>query len=132
MEAMTDSPDLFAATREYDLPPKWDGAPVEWEGWVASPVILCPAVKREPCTRCGSTAQGTSNIGVRTIVYGENVERVGKGRLHAREMKATLHAHRCPACLLDTVWDPWTDEWWDLDPTDYGDEGSNPPPEDPR
>lgn len=35
-----------------------------------------------------------------------------------------LHAFRCTDCKHDVVWDRDTDEWWTLDHTDYGDEGS--------
>jgi hypothetical protein len=35
-----------------------------------------------------------------------------------------LDAIRCQDCRHDQVWDTDTDEWWDLDHTDYGTEGS--------
>lgn len=126
---MTDSPDLFAATREHDLPPKWDGCPVEWGPWrEAPPVLICPPPKGHgTCPECGSTATRMTATGLRHIAYGDNVVRVGTGRLQPREMTASLSAVRCPDCMHDIVVDLWTDSVWDLDPTDYEDEGSNPP-----
>lgn len=118
MGAMTDGPDLFAATREHDLPPKWDGAPMQWGQWDEMAAVICAKVRPEPCERCGSTARRGSSTGtVRPTRTGPVIN------LHHRR----LHALRCPDCLHDTVWDPGNDEWWDLDPTDYGDDGSNPP-----
>lgn len=38
-----------------------------------------------------------------------------------------LFAFRCQSCQLDTVWDKRTDEWWVLDDSDYGVEGSTDP-----
>lgn len=120
MGAMTDGLDLFAATREHDLPPKWDGAATSWGDWDEMGTVLCSKVKREPCDRCGSTTQPRVAVGFTIPTRSGPV-------VHLHERR--LHAFRCPGCLHDTVWDMSTGEWWDLDPTDYDDEGSNPPPE---
>ena len=36
----------------------------------------------------------------------------------------SLILQRCPDCGFDTVWDTKAAQWWDLDDSDYGDEGS--------
>lgn len=121
--------DLFAHAREHDLPPKWDGHPVEWEGWrhLDSPIICPPPKDLGTCARCGSLTPLLHNVGMRRIAYDDNVIRVGVARQLPRETKAALTALRCPDCLHDTVVDLWLGEVWDLDPTDYGDQGSNAP-----
>ena len=119
--------DLLTLTREFDLPPKWDGHPVEWGEWDKTPVIICPTPQRDPCDGCGSTAGTLTNHGTMLVKIAQgNVVQIGHSRLHEHQKRALL-AHRCPDCLLDKVWDTWADEWWDLDHTDYGPEGSNPP-----
>lgn len=35
-----------------------------------------------------------------------------------------LTAFRCPTCLLDNVWDQFENQWWELDSSDYQDDGS--------
>lgn len=121
--------DLFTHAREHDLPPKWDGYPVEWEGWVQEPhAFICPPPKDlGACGECGSLERRLHSRGTRRIAYDDNVVRLGKGRLQHREMQATLSALRCPDCHHDTVVDLWTAEVWDLDPTDYGENGSHAP-----
>lgn len=42
---------------------------------------------------------------------------------HGRHLVGMMSAFRCPDCEHDTVLDPSGQEW-DLDPTDYTDEGS--------
>lgn len=119
--------DLLTLVRENDLPPKWDGHPVEWAGWQNSPVIVCTRVKREPCPGCGSRAERVHNRGMVVVNLAQaGAPRIGRARFQ-EVTKRALYAFRCPDCLLDTVWDMWSDEWWDLDHTDYGPEGSNAP-----
>lgn len=128
MEGM-DQPDLFDALREHDLPPRWDGAPVEWGGWTSEGVVfICPPIGQPLCAVCGSTTPRLVSHGIRTIPYDENVVPVGVARLQAHETRRRMVAHRCPDCRHDTVWDQETDQVWDLDATDYGDDGSHPPP----
>jgi hypothetical protein len=101
------------------LPPKWDGADVEWRAWEATDAIfICPRPKPEPCTGCRSTRSPIKNV----------------GRVHADDAPPgsgwstwRLFVFRCPDCHLDTVWDIRTGEWWELDETDYGPAGSHPP-----
>lgn len=104
--------DLFQATRKHDLPPLWDGEPVVWGRWRPPVAIfMCNRSARvEPafCTACHSTANPALATGT-----------VGRFR--------RLTAFRCPDCGHDTVADADTGEVWDLDPTDYQDEGSTAP-----
>lgn len=111
--------------RGHDLPPAWDGAPVEWGPWESLPdAFICPPPKPDGCDRCHSTAIPLRAHGTRTIVYGNDVVRIHTARLHPRRMRAALVAVRCPDCGHDTVWDTATDQWWDLDDSDYQDGGS--------
>lgn len=121
--------DLFTHAREHDLPPKWDGHPVEWDGWQQQgQVFICPPPKdRGVCGQCGSLAPRLHNRGVRRIAYDANVVQVGEAKLQPRETRASLSALRCPDCRHDTVVDLWVDEVWDLDITDYGNQGSDAP-----
>lgn len=137
---MTPGPDLFVATRSYDLPPKWDGRPVDWSEWrPARELFICPPPPREPCRECKSTAPSLFNVGVVQPLPGETfevdrVKRTKSGREYVSGKVAKpawplvrLHLFRCPDCLHDTVFDTVTDEWWDLDPSDYEPEGSRAP-----
>lgn len=94
------------------LPVAWDGVPVEWSAW-ENPVqaILCPPQEPTPCESCGSRERPVQARGLTQVEVGA----------------ALLIATRCTACRLDTVWDARNDQWWTLDDTDYGPEGSNPP-----
>lgn len=130
--------DLLTMTREHDLPPKWNGRAVLWEGWRATPgpVFICPPPKLRCCEGCGSLAEPVSNRGLVSVwssfthddLRAEEENRARLGSLaHKRKPRALwrLRAYRCPDCKLDTVWDTDTDEWWTLDHTDYGHEGSS-------
>lgn len=97
---------LFAEGREHDLPPKWDGIVVEWAGWRLVWSTLVWHIKPRPCSQCKSTRPQETAYGYRDNIPG------------------VLVAFRCPDCLHDVVVDPHTDEWWDLDDSDYGPEGS--------
>lgn len=96
--------------RSHDLPPRWDGHPIDWTGW-QSPTRSSAAYHAPPdaCESCGiEDSQPKMNIGTIRDVSGG-----GK-----------LVAFRCSECGNDVVWDWSTNAWWDLDPTDYSDEGS--------
>lgn len=133
----------------HQLPPKWDGRDVDWRGWE---VIRTSAEyggrrhgQQEACEGCGSLGKHASNIGVLHPLTGETqlqpvfkrTKPKGNGRpgtlYQAGEqevpVKATvqLFAFRCPDCGLDTVWDMRTDEWWLLEESDYGADGSTDP-----
>lgn len=105
--------------REYDLPPRWDGDPVEWAEWAPAPhVFICDRSRRKPtfnqCAACKSAQPRAMAIGVipRTL--------------------NRLTAFRCPDCGQDTIIDLDGDDAWVLDFTDYGPEGSTPPQENPH
>jgi len=136
--------DLLTMLREHDLPPFWDGHAVVWLPWEYAPsgVFICPPPKAETCESCGkpttergfpcwSVAKGLradSPILTHADWVAEDAARarlpyLAKGKL-PRHWWFTLHAFHCHHCQLDTVWDQTTDEWWTLDHTDYGPEGS--------
>lgn len=137
--------DLLTLLREHDLPPKWDGLAVLWRGWEyqQAGVFLCPPPTpredrcggcKEPLTERGFPVQSVNKglVAVSSVLthddlrYEEdNRERLGR-LAHKRKPRALwrLYVWRCPNCRLDTVWDTDTDEWFDLDETDYSDAGS--------
>lgn len=107
--------DLLYLARDNDLPPMWDGHRVEWEGWTTGPTMfLCPPPKRECCPACGAIVSAVTNRGVYRFLR----ERSG------RWAHCTLLAFRCPDCRTDRVLDVSSGEWWNLEPEDYGDDGS--------
>ena len=130
--------DLLTLAREFDLPPKWNDCLVEWEGWKPQPVAhLCPPPRRRDCcSGCGSPELPVVNRGyaatsalVTPAMLRRNKaarDRLGPGSLHhvPSVVLLRLYAYRCQDCRHDVVWDIDTDEWWDLDHTDYGPEGS--------
>ncbi|WP_426243723.1 hypothetical protein [Nocardioides sp. LHG3406-4] len=137
------SGDLLTMLRVHDLPPTWDGLAVLWSGWeYASPgLFICPPPLREVCEGCGlpTTERGfpawSTNRGLVAVsavlthddLRYEEENRARLGALaHRRKPRALfrLHAFRCHSCSLDDIWDTDTDEWWTLDHTDYGDDGS--------
>jgi len=94
-----------------DLPPKWDGQPVTWEGWNHHPTTMelhLPDDQRA-CDQCGAIDSKRTNLG-RT--FRDNI------------VDKILLARRCRHCNHDTVYDLHADHLWDLDPSDYSDEGS--------
>lgn len=142
--------DLLTLLREHDLPPRWDGRAVWWEGWrpdleAVGPVFICGpgarALRARVCEACGSQARPSVNRGHVARVPATTVERwharceawarlpVGSRHLLPKYPSGAieLHAFRCPDCLLDTVWDRPADEWWTLDHADYGLDGSVAP-----
>lgn len=123
-------PDLLVQSREHDLPPKWDGHPVEWDGWSeASDIFICPPPGDEPCHMCGSVRRGLITGGTVTADWPDGVAAIRQARLRERVTRWRLSVFRCPDCRHDTVWDMRTDQWWDLDHSDYGPDGSNAPEE---
>lgn len=93
-----------------DLPPRWDGAPITWDGWT-EPGFICPPPKEHEraCDQCGAIDTKRTNIG-RTYA--------------SRLVDRILLASRCRHCKHDTVYDMHDDHLWDLDPSDYSDAGS--------
>ena len=85
------------------LPPKWDGLPIFWSRWYPSPhVFSCPPEPSDGCPECGFKGAGW----------------------HATEGVVGLRVERCALCLHDKVVDLHSFEVWDLDPLDYGPDGS--------
>lgn len=116
--------DLFTATRPNDLPPKWDGHPVEWRDWQLPPqLIVCPPVRRDCCPRCASIAERPCNRGTARINPRTQLDLLRAGRT-GRAILITLVAFRCTDCRHDQVLEVSTGKWWDLGPDDYQDEGS--------
>jgi hypothetical protein len=122
----------------HDLPTFWDGRKVEWEGWTTHQTTARFHLPPEVCVACGLSAEHSINLGrVHPLPEETYVvslyKRLPSGRTYdkGRELSAWpvvfLVAFRCQHCEHDTVWDKRTDEWWDLDPSDYG-EGGSPDP----
>jgi hypothetical protein len=130
--------DLLVLAREFDLPPRWDGLlVVQWTPWEPQPhAFICPPSKaRDCCPACASPeprvhARGMVALRADLTRAQWEYEEENRARLrklaHKRAQVALwrLYAFRCQDCRHDQVWDTDTDEWWDLDHTDYGTEGS--------
>lgn len=118
---------------ERDLPPKWDGVPVTWgEPHAVGATFICPPPKEpEACTECGQLAVDGADTYLGRVPgepvqpfwtrnrYGQPVKKPGWDVL-----EPALLATRCLGCGHDQVVDLRTNEVWDLDDTDYGEEGS--------
>lgn len=146
-EAAATMSDLLTMLRDHDLPPKWDGKVVIWQGWeyVHSGAFLCPAPSREVCEGCGMPTMErgfpcwSTNWGLlaaSAILTREDylAEEAKRARLPEKlRHKVTRHwwrslcAFRCHHCSLDNVWDTTSGEMWTLDHADYGDKGSVAP-----
>lgn len=130
--------DLLTMLREHDLPPFWDGLATVWDGWETQiEAFICPPPKQSCCSECGSLAKPVTNRGRvarpafithgRIQEHDEKRARLGAGNAHLAGKPVALvrlFVWRCPDCKQDVVWDWGTDEWWTLDHTDYGPEGS--------
>lgn len=117
---------ITRSDRTHDLPPAWDGLRVEWRGWIAAATTLSYHLPLEEtaCRRCGSLDEQMLNVGV--VDHGPRGDTdPGEPRRQVR-----LFAFRCPDCRHDQVLDQDDDQLWDLDETDYGDDGSVPPARD--
>lgn len=111
---------LWGVPARNDLPPSWDGVPVTWLGWkkpMGSTLELHLPLDQQACDQCGGLGDGQLiNPGTRPATEPQ------KG--WATQYR-DIYAFRCPHCGHDSVWDMATDQHWDLDPDDYGDEGSS-------
>ncbi|MGZ0070008.1 hypothetical protein [Microbacterium arborescens] len=106
----------------HPLPVAWDGREVRWGRWGATDHIrICPP-RASRCDSCGSARSPFLAVGLRAAD-------AGPGRFTRRHALRDLHAFRCPDCGEVVVWDMDSDEWWTLDESDYGPEGSRPPAE---
>lgn len=100
--------------RVHDLPPKWDGLAVDWEGWQQFPSTLDFHMRpKHLCTACASDRRPALNFGFVHL----------KNGLRSRH----LTAFRCLDCKHDNVYDGMTRTWWDLDDNDYRTAGSLQP-----
>ncbi|MEW2484176.1 hypothetical protein AB0876_31785 [Mycobacterium sp. NPDC049093] len=112
--------------REHDLPPRWDGLPVQWGEWDdTGRMFICPPPKKPSrCDKCGSTRSRLFCTGRIWTDPSTAPRAIGRARLQrGRQLVGLISAFRCPECRHDTVRDLNGQEW-DLDETDYGDEGS--------
>lgn len=104
---------LWGVPADHDLPPSWDGVSIEWWGWGTSDTSLEYHLPLDQlaCTHCGGLGGARINWGSRHEPKED------------RQIRS-LWAARCQDCGHDQVHDILTKEHWDLDPDDYGDEGS--------
>lgn len=111
--------------RRHDLPPAWDGHPVTWGPWHAATTTLRFHLELHElaCEACGSLEEQLVATGRRAA--GDVDQVVEGGRVVLSDADTRLYAFRCPDCGHDQVLEG--DELWDLDETDYGDDGSRPP-----
>ena len=70
--------------REHDLPPRWDGLPVEWGDWSdTAAVIICPPTRHpDRCDHCGTTRPRLINIGRVWTDEASAPAAIGRARLH--------------------------------------------------
>lgn len=115
---------MSAPTRLHDLPPLWDGRPVQWSDWTdqggmeaRTTLVFHVPADHWACTGCG-WIRDTELRAVGTLMPGNGVTDLYP---HVR-----LVVRRCPGCHLDEVTDLDTGQVWDLDDTDYGHAGSWP------
>lgn len=114
--------------RQHDLPPRWDGFPVEWGQWSdTAEVFICPPPKRERCEHCRSARPPLMNLGRIWTDPATAPRAIGRARLqNGRHLVANIAAFRCPDCERDHVLMLMAGKWqaWNLDMTDYTDDGS--------
>ena len=106
-------------TRKHDLPPLWDDNPVTWGPWqvIVSSWRFHAPLDAQVCRSCGSLAARASCSGLVRHPLAAPLD----------EFAHRLLVERCTDCGHDTVYDLLTDQSWDLNPSDYGDEGSVDP-----
>jgi hypothetical protein len=135
--------ELVEPLEERPLPVKWDGRDVTWDEFTLELMTsmefhMTAAQRRKAvCAKCGTPdRERVHSTGTVHPLPGETMEgtvrrrskRTGK-MLHVPTMVPawplrTLVAWRC-VCGLDTVWDMDKEEWWELDESDYGPDGSS-------
>jgi hypothetical protein len=111
--------------REHDLPPRWDGLPVEWGDWADTDgVFICPPPRRpDRCGSCGCTLPRLISLGRIWTDPATAPPGIGHARMQrGRHLVGIITAFRCVECRHDSVLD--NEQWWDLDVTDYTDDGS--------
>ena len=130
---MTNRPTL-PTNRPNDVPPRWDGHPVTWEGW--QPQLDTThdyhRTAPEPCEACRSVKKPLVNRGAGRVEAGSvqflhPPASIEEARARTQGIVSlVLYAHRCQDCGYDRVLDMNTGQWWVLDESDYNDEGSYP------
>lgn len=138
--------------REHELPPKWDGRKVTWREPTAGRATMvcyrgrggCKPGGDFVCTGCGAVDEPFDvYVGVVDSEPGATLtvpqeRRLTSGRTYSRDVVVPAYPlvelilERCLACGHDQVLELDTDTGqikatWDLDETDYGDDGSVPP-----
>ena len=129
-------PILPRAPRAHDLPPRWDGRRVEWTEWEtfrttmvyhgrSTACVLCLSVDEAMVTSGGILAEPGEVVPIRRprTAYDALVNQRAEKR---GAWIGVLYAFRCRECGHDQVLDG-DDNWWDLEDSDYGDEGSVAP-----
>lgn len=121
-----------------DLPARWDGRAVLWGEWrIIEQLFVCDRTKRKPpepdrcaCGALTSTSHyavglvaDDADTTVAELATDDRFARYGRPRRGTR----SLTAYRCPSCGADEVYDAATGEWWTLDESDYGPDGSTAP-----
>lgn len=124
--------DQVLASRANDLPPKWDGREVTWTSPMAGRATIvctrgrgrdagCHAGGGFVCTGCGAVDEA----------FDLYVGRIMPDPDAPLDRHLTLSLSRCLACAHDQVLEfdgaGEVTAAWDLDPSDYLDEGSVPP-----
>ncbi|MGN7250066.1 hypothetical protein [Arthrobacter sp. SAFR-014] len=122
----------------HDLPPSWDGVPVEWSEWSEGHTTLALHVPADKlaCDRCGAIEEASISFGKRPpehptfMTTRTKTTKSGHQYDVPHEVEAwavrDLIAARCRHCLHDVVTDTRTGEAWDLEAPDYEDAGSYP------
>lgn len=115
--------------RQHDLPPRWDGLPVEWGDWSdTADIYICPPPppRENRCEYCKSERPHLMCLG-RIWTEPGTVHAIGRARMSGdRHLVANIAAFRCPDCSRDYVIDGLgpNSQQWTLDETDYTDDGS--------
>lgn len=114
---------------EYDLPPMWDDRAAVWDDWTREPWTSASfhiPIGAFACRRCGVVDQKWSAKGVVAVlpsITHSQIRAAQAARKVGKYALVRLYATRCH-CGHDTVLDFETNDLWDLDPDDYGPQGS--------
>lgn len=132
---MSERPLTLVASR-FDLPPSWDGDPVEWDDWSygRTTIVLHAPADALACHQCGSVDEPMISWGQRPpekpTFMSTRTKTTKSGHKYQvpQEIEAwavrDLIASRCRHCLADVVTDTRTGEAWDLEDSDYTADGS--------